>query len=176
MGRPSFFWYRGRGRSRGRSRSRSRVRSSSRCSKNSDEFASQEFFQFTIMRFMIEAGWTCSHTQGLRRFIVVAILSESRLYSEDDFVWPDHSRELRVCDFLACLGLGRSSCFWDITVGTRLLDDADILEWNATCFLMRRSCPRCTLCSQVCERSGPHILCNHGGTGLLPTCRCELAF
>jgi hypothetical protein len=62
------------------------------------------------------------------------------LFLEDDFVWPDASRELRKWDILACLGRSHSSCFYDINVGTRLLQDEDIHEWDTTYFLTQRTC------------------------------------
>jgi hypothetical protein len=122
------------------------------------------------MRFSIEAGCFCSQTRASayvprpRRAIVIATRAGSRVFFEDDFAWPDVSHELRVCELHACAGSARASCFYDITIGPRLLRSDDILEWDTTYFLTERPCPRCTLCERTCGRSGPHKLCSHGGT------------
>ncbi len=54
--------------------------------------------------------------------------------------------------------------FYDVVCETRkiVLDITDKVPWGHSYKLLKRNCPRCTLCNKCCERSGAHKLCSHG--------------
>ena len=42
------------------------------------------------------------------------------------------------------------------------IESDEHLKWGHSYTLVRRSCPRCTLCNRICTRKGEHKLCAHG--------------
>ena len=70
-----------------------------------------------------------------------------------------------VDDIFDAVGLrGPSRCLVDVIrggPGGRIQESHELLVDKGRYTVLRRACPRCTLCNQCCTRSGSHRLCAH---------------
>ena len=88
----------------------------------------------------------------------------------EDLIWPDDvPQALDVFDVLSFLKIKHT----EMALYDLIREDGcgvsyeggvqyDELEWGQSYLLLKRTCPRCTLCDKACQRVGVHKLCSHG--------------
>lgn len=85
--------------------------------------------------------------------------------SVEELQWPDDSdRILSVSDALLLMDMDEvySDLLRVQPVGGNVMQGFEQLEWGSEYQLLRRRCPRCTVCGSCCVRGpGQHLLCAH---------------
>ena len=90
----------------------------------------------------------------------------------DMLEWADDAEQaLEVIDILEMLGVPRGDeCLYDLLAegASEVWNEFLPLQWGQSYVQHKRTCARCTMCSQACTRQHTdHRLCAHGDTNHL---------